>query len=105
MPPERRSHAGPYGARGMPPEGIHQAEEPAGSENAWPVNVRIETPADHFALRHIAVDVPAEQRRHDEDGDGPGDRHGDHGPTGVPGCLRSVRTISNHDPIIRARPA
>ena len=96
----RRPVRGP----GMTPERIHQVEDPPGSEDAGPVDVGIETPADHFALRHVAVHIPAEQGGHDQDGQGPGDSDGGHGPSGVPGCRRSVRTISNHDPTISATP-
>ena len=69
---------GPVRGAGVTPERIHQAEDPSGSEDARAVDVRIETPGDHFALRHIAVDVPAEQWRHDKDRQRPREGDGDH---------------------------
>ena len=66
----------PIGGAGAAPEGIHQAEEWSRSQDVRPRAVRAVTPCHHLTLRGIAVDVPAEQRRHGDHGGGPGNRDG-----------------------------
>ena len=70
------------GRPGSPPEGVHQPDVGIGAERGRTLDVGVESSADHLTLGRIAVDVPAEQRRHHQHRHGPRDDHGRHVPDG-----------------------
>ena len=75
---ERRT----VGRRGIGPDGIGHGAERRRPEHAGSVDIGVDVVADHLSLPGVAVHVPAEQRRCQQEGQGPDDNdhhHSSHG--------------------------